>query len=162
MTGIGSVINIAEVQAGDSVAVVGCGGVGLNVIQGARLAGAGRIIAIDTRAAPLERARAFGATDVVQAAIDDPRHEALVARTRAVTGGSGDRKGVVWGKSVAVRVEFGGRRIIKKKKKEQNHSLLCNTNIISRNATINDAAHLEHTDASHKRQKNKPSTRSEE
>src|SRR3546814_9446756 len=75
MTGIGSVINIAEVQAGDSVAVVGCGGVGLNVIQGARLAGAGRIIAIDTRAAPLERARAFGATDVVQAAIDDPRSE---------------------------------------------------------------------------------------
>src|SRR3546814_4376754 len=89
MTGIGSVINIAEVQAGDSVAVVGCGGVGLNVIQGARLAGAGRIIAIDTRAAPLERARAFGATDGVQAAIDDPRHEALVDRIGAMTGGRG-------------------------------------------------------------------------
>src|SRR3546814_10873104 len=53
------------------------------------LAGAGRIIAIDTRAAPLERARAFGATDVVQAAIDDPRHEALVDRIRAMTGGRG-------------------------------------------------------------------------
>src|SRR3546814_14548079 len=51
--------------------------------------GAGRIIAIDTRAAPLERARAFGATDVVQAAIDDPRHEALVDRIRAMTGGRG-------------------------------------------------------------------------
>src|SRR3546814_7788021 len=44
MTGIGSVINIAEVQAGDSVAVVGSGGVGLNVLQGARLAGGGRKI----------------------------------------------------------------------------------------------------------------------
>ncbi len=73
----------------NSVAVVGCGGVGLNVIQGARLAGAERIIAIDTRAAPLERARAFGATDVVQAATDDPRHEALVGRVRAMTAGRG-------------------------------------------------------------------------
>src|SRR3546814_2902533 len=53
------------------------------------LAGAGRIIAIDPRAAPLEHARAFGATDVVQAAIDDPRHEALVDRIRAMTGGRG-------------------------------------------------------------------------
>src|SRR3546814_17084343 len=93
MTGIGSVINIAEVQAGDSVAVVGCGGVGLNVIQGARLAGAGRIIAIDTRAAPLERARAFGATDVVQAAIDDPRHETLVDRIRDIGRAAGGERG---------------------------------------------------------------------
>ncbi|HVI99649.1 MAG TPA: alcohol dehydrogenase catalytic domain-containing protein [Sphingomonas sp.] len=89
MTGVGSVLNIADVQPGESVAVVGCGGVGLNVIQGARLARAGRIIAIDTRDGPLERARAFGATDVVQAATDDPRHAALVEQVRAMTGGRG-------------------------------------------------------------------------
>src|SRR5690606_16408422 len=47
MTGVGSVLNIAQVAPGDSVAVLGCGGVGLNVVQGARLAGAGSIIAID-------------------------------------------------------------------------------------------------------------------
>src|SRR3546814_12341702 len=85
MTGIGSVINIAEVQAGDSVAVVGCGGGGLNVIQGARLAGAGRIIAIDTRAAPLARPRASGATGVLQAAGADPRPHRRAARIRAIT-----------------------------------------------------------------------------
>src|SRR3546814_17528745 len=108
MTGIGSVINIAEVQAGDSVAVVGCGGVGLNVIQGARLAGEGRILAIDPRAAPLERARAFGATDVVQAAIDDPRHEELGDRLRAITGGTGvdqDRESVGSEKNWSASVE---------------------------------------------------------
>ncbi len=55
-----------------ALAVIGCGGVGLNAIQGARLVGASRIIAVDLNPAKLERAREFGATDVVDASADDP------------------------------------------------------------------------------------------
>src|SRR5688572_6363777 len=69
-TGVGAVFNTARVAPGSSVAVFGCGGVGLNVIQGARIAGAGRIIAIDTIEAKLEMAKQFGATDVIQASRD--------------------------------------------------------------------------------------------
>jgi S-(hydroxymethyl)glutathione dehydrogenase/alcohol dehydrogenase len=64
-TGIGAVHNTAKVQAGDSVAVFGLGGIGLAVIQGARQAKAGRIIAIDTNPSKFERARAMGATECV-------------------------------------------------------------------------------------------------
>jgi S-(hydroxymethyl)glutathione dehydrogenase/alcohol dehydrogenase len=64
-TGVGAAINTARVTPGSSVAVFGCGGVGLNVIQGARIAGAQKIIAIDTLEAKLEMARRFGATDVL-------------------------------------------------------------------------------------------------
>jgi Zn-dependent alcohol dehydrogenase len=64
-TGVGAVFNTAKVAPGATVAVFGCGGVGLNVIQGARIAGAQRIIAIDTLEAKLEMARGFGATDVL-------------------------------------------------------------------------------------------------
>lgn len=64
-TGVGAVFNTAEVRPGETVAVIGCGGVGLNVIQGARVAGAGRIIAIDRSPVKAEAARAYGATDVV-------------------------------------------------------------------------------------------------
>jgi len=64
-TGVGAVFNTARVAPGSSVAVFGCGGVGLNVIQGARIAGAGRIIAIDTLASKLDMAKQFGATDVL-------------------------------------------------------------------------------------------------
>ncbi len=64
-TGLGAVLNIAEVRAGETVAVVGCGGVGLSVIQGARIAGAGQIIAVDTNPYKLELARGMGATDEV-------------------------------------------------------------------------------------------------
>ena len=67
MTGVGAAINTAKVQPGDTVAVYGCGGVGLNVIQGAALAGAARIIAVDLAPAKLELAKTFGATDVVSA-----------------------------------------------------------------------------------------------
>ena len=63
-TGLGAVFNIAEVSPGQTVLVVGCGGVGLNVIQGCRLAGASRITAADTSDAKLELAKQFGATDV--------------------------------------------------------------------------------------------------
>jgi S-(hydroxymethyl)glutathione dehydrogenase / alcohol dehydrogenase len=70
-TGIGAVLNIAEVAPGTSVAVVGCGGVGLNVVQGARLAGASTIIGIDTNPEKLTLARRFGASHVVDATTDD-------------------------------------------------------------------------------------------
>ena len=66
-TGLGAVLNTARVEPGSTVAVVGCGGVGLNCIQGAALAGALRIIAIDTVETKLTLAREFGATDVIDA-----------------------------------------------------------------------------------------------
>lgn len=64
-TGVGAAIKTAEVKPGSTVAVFGCGGVGLNVIQGARIAGAAKIIAVDLSAEKMEMARAFGATDTV-------------------------------------------------------------------------------------------------
>ena len=83
MTGVGAVTNTAKVRAGSTVVVFGCGGVGLSAIQGARLVGAKRIIAVDTLDAKLEYARHFGATDTVNAK-DDP-----VAAVRELTGGRG-------------------------------------------------------------------------
>lgn len=65
-TGLGAVLNTAGVRPGESVAVIGCGGVGLSAVQGARIAGAGQIIAIDPVPAKLELALALGATDVVE------------------------------------------------------------------------------------------------
>jgi S-(hydroxymethyl)glutathione dehydrogenase/alcohol dehydrogenase len=65
MTGVGAAINTAQVRPGETVAVFGCGGVGLNVIQGAVLCGAARVIAVDLMANKLEWARQFGATDTV-------------------------------------------------------------------------------------------------
>ncbi len=67
MTGVGAVLNTAGVKPGDTVAVVGCGGVGLNCIQGAAIAGAGKIIAVDTEPGKLKLARELGATDLVDA-----------------------------------------------------------------------------------------------
>jgi S-(hydroxymethyl)glutathione dehydrogenase/alcohol dehydrogenase len=72
MTGVGAALNTARVRPGDTVAVVGCGGVGLNVIQGARIAGATTIVAVDVVPAKLELARELGATAVVQAGAEDP------------------------------------------------------------------------------------------
>src|SRR5687768_9142118 len=83
-TGVGAVFNTARVSPGSSVAVFGCGGVGLNVIQGARIAGAERIIAIDTLESKLELARSFGATDTLLFK-DDPT-KAL----KKLTGGGPD------------------------------------------------------------------------
>jgi S-(hydroxymethyl)glutathione dehydrogenase/alcohol dehydrogenase len=84
MTGVGAVINTAQVEPGMSVAVFGAGGVGLNVIQGAALVGADPIIAVDIRENKLRMAEEFGATHVVNASHEDP-----VARIRAITGGLG-------------------------------------------------------------------------
>ena len=72
MTGVGAATNTARVQAGQTVAVVGCGGVGLNVIQGAVAAGASRVIAVDMLENKLAAAKEFGATDVVDASTGDP------------------------------------------------------------------------------------------
>lgn len=66
-TGVGSVIHTAAVEPGATVAVIGCGGIGLSCINGAAIAGASRIIAVDMVASKLELARKFGATDVVDA-----------------------------------------------------------------------------------------------
>lgn len=65
MTGVGAALNTANVEAGSTVMVIGCGGVGLNCVQGARLASASRIIAVDVADDKLEFARKFGATDVI-------------------------------------------------------------------------------------------------
>jgi S-(hydroxymethyl)glutathione dehydrogenase / alcohol dehydrogenase len=71
LTGVGAVLNTAAVRPGDTVVVVGCGGVGLNVVQGARMAGAGQIVAVDVHPGPLERAGRLGATHTVDASARD-------------------------------------------------------------------------------------------
>jgi S-(hydroxymethyl)glutathione dehydrogenase/alcohol dehydrogenase len=84
MTGLGAVVHKAKVIAGSSVVVIGCGAVGLNALQGARLVGAARIIGVDKGGQRLERARRFGATDVVDAADAD-----ALEQIRALTAGRG-------------------------------------------------------------------------
>ena len=79
-TGLGAVFNVAKVTPGATVAVIGCGGVGLNVVQGARIAGAGRIIALDRMSAKLDMAANLGATDCLTA------HEDAEANVAAVKG----------------------------------------------------------------------------
>jgi S-(hydroxymethyl)glutathione dehydrogenase/alcohol dehydrogenase len=81
MTGVGAAINTVSIEPGESVAVFGCGGVGLNVVQGARLRGANPIIAIDRVESKLVLARTFGATDVVLAGPDVDLVAALRDRT---------------------------------------------------------------------------------
>ena len=83
-TGAGAALWATPVREGSSVAVIGCGGVGLAVVQGAKLAGAERIVAIDVAREKLATARALGATDVVDASVLD-----AVEATRELTGGSG-------------------------------------------------------------------------
>jgi S-(hydroxymethyl)mycothiol dehydrogenase len=83
-TGAGAALWATPVQEGSSVAVVGCGGVGLAVVQGARLRGADQIVALDVAPEKLEHARALGATDVVDAGAVDP-----VEAVRELTGGRG-------------------------------------------------------------------------
>ncbi len=83
ITGVGAVTNAAQVPAGARVAVIGAGGVGLNVVQGAAIAGCAQIIAIDVRPKPLELAKAFGASHTLEAAADVP------AAIRDLTAGRG-------------------------------------------------------------------------
>jgi S-(hydroxymethyl)glutathione dehydrogenase / alcohol dehydrogenase len=83
LTGFGAAVNTASIRPGDTVAVVGCGGVGLNVIQGAKHAGAERIIAVDMVEGKLKRAEKFGANALVNASADP------VAQVMELSGGRG-------------------------------------------------------------------------
>jgi S-(hydroxymethyl)glutathione dehydrogenase / alcohol dehydrogenase len=83
-TGVGAALNTAKVQPGSTVAVIGCGGVGQAVIQGARIAGAGRIIAIDPVELKRKTAEQLGATDLVDPTTGDP-----VSQVQELTGGRG-------------------------------------------------------------------------
>ena len=85
-TGVGAVFNTAQVRPGSSVAVFGCGGVGLSAIQGARIAGAERIVAVDTLESKLAMAKAFGATDTLLARPG----EDVVKALKKLTGGGPD------------------------------------------------------------------------
>jgi S-(hydroxymethyl)glutathione dehydrogenase/alcohol dehydrogenase len=84
MTGVGAAINTAQMRPGETAAVFGCGGVGLNVIQGAALCGASRIIAVDLVDSKLKMAREFGATDLVNGKQTD-----AVDQIKSLTGGLG-------------------------------------------------------------------------
>jgi S-(hydroxymethyl)glutathione dehydrogenase/alcohol dehydrogenase len=83
-TGVGAITRHAQVDAGSSVVVVGVGGVGLNAVQGARLAGAKTIIAVDLLDNKLQMATKFGATHIINASRED-----VVKRVREITGGLG-------------------------------------------------------------------------
>jgi len=82
LTGVGAVIHAAKVEPGATVVVIGCGGVGLSVVSGARIAGAGRIIAIDRLDSKLELAKSLGATETINATSCDPVEQVI-----AMTGG---------------------------------------------------------------------------
>ncbi|MGC1342606.1 MAG: alcohol dehydrogenase catalytic domain-containing protein, partial [Candidatus Binataceae bacterium] len=84
-TGVGAVLNTAKVEPGSTVAVFGCGGVGLAAIQGARIAGARKIIAVDMFEGKLAMAKRLGATDTVDASSSDPIDE-----IKKLTGGGVD------------------------------------------------------------------------
>jgi S-(hydroxymethyl)glutathione dehydrogenase / alcohol dehydrogenase len=101
--GVGAVVRTAQVAEGETVAVIGCGGVGLNVIQGAVLAGAARVIAIDLSPGKLELAERFGATDLVKADGD-----VLAAVDRVLAGAGGvDHAFEVVGSSATYELAFG-------------------------------------------------------
>ena len=82
LTGYGAVINTAKVKPGSTVAIFGCGGVGLNIVQGARMAGATTIIAVDVTQEKLDLAKKVGATHVINGATSDP-----VAMVKEICGG---------------------------------------------------------------------------
>ena len=104
-TGVGAVVNRADVEAGSMVAVFGCGGVGLNVIQGAALAAASAIVAVDTVPMKLDMARSLGATHAVDAGKADP-----VAQIMEITGGGADYAFEVIGSPPVIRQAFESLR----------------------------------------------------
>lgn len=101
VTGIGAVRNTARVQAGESVCVIGCGGVGLHVVAGARLAGAAPIVAVDRDAAKLELALRRGATDAVDASSGD-----AAKAVRQLSAGGVDHAFEVVGRSETIRLAW--------------------------------------------------------
>ncbi|MDA8046769.1 MAG: Zn-dependent alcohol dehydrogenase [Actinomycetota bacterium] len=100
-TGVGAVINTARVRPGDTVAVIGCGGIGLNAIQAASIVGASRVIAVDRLPEKLDLARTFGATDTVDAGAGDP-----VAAVQELTGGGVDHSFEAIGLKVTAEQAF--------------------------------------------------------
>jgi S-(hydroxymethyl)glutathione dehydrogenase / alcohol dehydrogenase len=106
MTGVGAVLNTARVVPGSRVAVFGAGGVGLNVIQGAVIAGAGQIIAVDARPEKLERARLFGATD----GIDASQVDAVKAVRERTEGRGADYAFEVIGRKETIEQALGATR----------------------------------------------------
>jgi S-(hydroxymethyl)glutathione dehydrogenase/alcohol dehydrogenase len=104
VTGMGAVRNVARIQPGETVAVFGCGGVGLQVIAAARLAGASAIVAVDLVEEKLELARKIGATHVVDAAAKP------VSAIRALSGGGVDAAFEVIGRAETIRLAWGAIR----------------------------------------------------
>ncbi|GGY21863.1 Zn-dependent alcohol dehydrogenase [Streptomyces anulatus] len=103
-TGLGAAINTAKVEAGSSVAVIGCGGVGISTIQGARVQGAAQIIAVDPVASRREAALGFGATEAVAP-------DGLADAKQRITGGEGfDYVFEVVGKSATARTAYENTR----------------------------------------------------
>ncbi len=102
-TGVGAVVHGAGVAPDQTVAVIGCGGVGVSAIQGARLAGARKIIAIDTVADKLELARTFGATDVVLAG---PDMTATVRELHKIVPGGVDHAFEAVGRTITAELAF--------------------------------------------------------
>lgn len=101
-TGFGAAIRTANVQVGTTACVIGAGGIGLSAIQGARVAGANKIIAVDLSASKLETAQQMGATHVVNASeVDD-----VVGEIRELTGGGVDYSFEAIGRSATVRQAF--------------------------------------------------------
>lgn len=111
ITGVGAAVNTAQVRPGDTVAVVGCGGIGLNVIQGARIAGAEQIIAIDSDVRREEGARMFGATDFVLS--DDATVEHVLEQTEGGVDHAFEAVGLKATAELAFRLtRAGGQAII--------------------------------------------------
>jgi len=112
VTGIGAVRNAGRVARGESVCVIGCGGVGLQVIAGARLAGAAPIVAVDRGPEKLELARSLGATDTVDSSAED-----AVAAVRRLTGGGAQHAFEVVGRPDTIRLAWdairpGGQAVV--------------------------------------------------
>jgi S-(hydroxymethyl)glutathione dehydrogenase/alcohol dehydrogenase len=106
VTGVGAVVRTAQVRPGETVLVLGCGGVGLAAIQGARVCGAARIVAADRSVTALDRARACGATDTIDAASLD-----VATAVRELTGGVGVDHGIeVVGASTTIRAAYDATR----------------------------------------------------
>ncbi|WP_438294125.1 Zn-dependent alcohol dehydrogenase [Streptomyces sp. HUAS TT7] len=103
-TGLGAAINTAKVEAGSSVAVIGCGGVGISTIQGARVQGAAQIVAVDPVASRREAARGFGATEAVSP------EEFADAKQRVTAGEGFDYVFEVVGRSATARTAYENTR----------------------------------------------------
>ena len=101
-TGLGAAINTAGIGPGDSIVVYGCGGVGLSAVMGAKLSGAGRIIAVDIADRKLEKAKELGADDLINASRENPQQKVV-----ALTGGGADAAIECIGNTDVIMQAFG-------------------------------------------------------